>query len=41
MNIPRMIKIKLDKLRKDEYPIAVAVNDKYIVFSREYVRLQD
>lgn len=41
MNVRRMIKIKLEKLNKNEYPVAVAVNDDYIVFSREYLKLEE
>ena len=41
MNLSRMIRIRLDKLNKDEYPVAVAINDKYIVFSREYLKIED
>ena len=37
----KIIKIKVDKLRKDEFPVAVAVNDKYIVFSREYMTIKE
>ncbi len=41
MNFRRMIKIKLDELKKDEYPVAVAINDKYIVFAREFLEIKD
>lgn len=37
----RKISIRLEKLRKDQFPVAVAVNDDYIVFAREYVTLAD
>jgi len=41
MNIGRMIMIKLDKLKKEEYPVAVAINDKYIVFKRESMEIKE
>ena len=41
MNFGRMIKIKLDKIGKDEYPVAVAINDKYIVFERQYLQIEE
>jgi hypothetical protein len=41
MNITRMIRMYLEKPNRDEYPVAVAINDKYIVFSREYMQLKE
>lgn len=41
MNFGRMIKIKLDKVSKDEYPVAVAINDRYIVFERQYLEIEE
>ena len=38
--IQRKIVMKLEKLRKNEYPVAVAVNDEYIVFARECMVIQ-
>ena len=41
MNMPRILRIKLDKLREDEYPVAVAINDDYIVFAREVMKIKE
>jgi len=41
MNFGSRIMIKLDKMKEDEYPVAVAINDKYIVFAREYMKIEE
>jgi len=36
----KVIKIKLEKLEKNEFPVLKAVSDRYIVFDREYMTLK-
>lgn len=40
MNLRRIIKIKLEKLRKDTYPVALAINDRYIALSRDDLEIK-
>ena len=37
MMIPKVIKIKLEKVGKNEFPVLKSVSDKYIIFDREYM----
>ena len=41
MNFGRMIKIRLERLNENEFPVAVAINDKYIVFARESLKIEE